>query len=192
MQAFKIQLKVYADAPAGIRLEAFVPVFHRFIKEQRLDETLIDVADYSHVHHGPGILLEGHGSDYYADLGEGRLGLLYSRKRDAPVDPAARLPDAFRRAFTACALLEAETGLGAPLRFRTDELLLRVVDRLRAPNTAEAAAALEPELRTFLKRLFDGGDVSLVHEGTPKDPLTLRIRAPGAGSVGALVERLKA
>ena len=192
MQATRMQLKLYARDAAGIHLEAFVPVFHRYIKESLLDETLIDVADYSHVHHGPGILLEGHGADYYADLGEGRLGLLYSRKREAPADPAARLPDAFRRAFAACALLENETTLGAPLRFATDEVLLRVLDRLHAPNTPEAFAALEDELRGFLQHLFDGADVRIAHEGTPKDPLTLRIRATVAPDVGVMSKRLGA
>ncbi|HEV8246140.1 MAG TPA: hypothetical protein VGP93_10250, partial [Polyangiaceae bacterium] len=78
MESPKIQVKYFAVEP--IALEHFVPVFHRFIRDHVLDELLIDVADYAHVHHGPGVVLVGHAADYYMDQGEGRLGLLYSRK----------------------------------------------------------------------------------------------------------------
>ena len=67
---------------------------------------MIDVANYAHVPKGPGVVLIGHGSDYFIDEGEGRLGLLHSRKRGAP-DAGDRLADAFRRTLHAASLLEA-------------------------------------------------------------------------------------
>ena len=50
---------------------------------------MIDVANYAHVPKGPGVALIGHGTDYFIDEGEGRLGLLYNRKRGAPDAGAA-------------------------------------------------------------------------------------------------------
>ena len=80
MQSPKIQVKYFTQEP--VELEHFVPVFHRWIRDRVLDDMVIDVADYAHVHHGPGIVLIGNAVDYFMDQGEGRLGLLYSRKRD--------------------------------------------------------------------------------------------------------------
>src|SRR5690606_5668475 len=90
--------------------EKFVPVFHRWIRDDVLDELVIDVADYTHVPEGPGVVLVGHGSDYYVDLAENRPGLLYSRKRDLP-EGANLIDDALRRALNAVRLLEEEAGL---------------------------------------------------------------------------------
>ena len=89
MDAHKLQLKLFADAQPGRSLEDFIPVFHRWIKDRVLtDDTLVDVANYAHVPEGPGVVLIGHGADYFMDEGGGRLGLLFNRKRAEP--PAGR------------------------------------------------------------------------------------------------------
>ena len=100
MQPEKLQLKLYTDRATGISPEAFVVVFHNWIKKKLLPELMIDVANYAHVPKGPGVALIGHGNDYFIDEGEGRLGLLYSRKRGAP-DAEQRLADTFRRTLHA-------------------------------------------------------------------------------------------
>jgi hypothetical protein len=187
--ASKFQVKLYVDEPNGFRLEPFVPIFHAWIKNRALDEMLIDVADYGHVHHGPGVLLVGHGGDYYLDLGEGRPGLLYSRKREAPASDE-RLRDTFRRVLTACQLLEKEPEVSGKMRFRTNDVLLRINDRLRAPNTPDTFNELKPELEAFARRLYDGVAVSLSQEGTQRELFSVRLLAPGAPSVSALLDRL--
>jgi hypothetical protein len=186
MDSLRLHLKFYAE-PSALELEAVVPVFHRWIRERVLSELMIDVVDYGHVKDGPGVVLIGHGSDYYLDSGEGRLGLLYSRKRAAP-PPDERLGDAFRRALNACRLLEQEKDL--PLKFRTDELLLRVPDRLHAENSEAGFSALKAELTPFLEQLYAGGSTSIERTGGEKEPLSVKIRAESAPGIAALLERL--
>ena len=137
MEPQKLQIKLYTDRATGISPEAFVVVFHNWIKKKLLPELMIDVANYAHVPKGPGVALIGHGNDYFIDEGEGRLGLLYSRKRGAP-EPGQRVADAFRRTLHAASLIENDASLaagGAKVRFRTDEVQLRINDRLGAPTT---------------------------------------------------------
>ncbi|MFW5924626.1 MAG: hypothetical protein ACOCV4_00580 [Myxococcota bacterium] len=189
MASERVQVKLYAQDPSAVELDKFVPVFHRWIRDSALDELVIDVADYQHVHQGPGILLVGHGSDYYLDEGEGRPGLLYSRKRDFEGDGAARLADAFRRALRACQLLQQEADLEG-LRFGTGEMLLRIPDRLNAPNTDETFEAAKPELEKVLARLLEGTAFAITREGTERQPFTVRIRAEGAPDVDTLLSRL--
>ena len=54
---------------SGVELEEFIPVFHDWIQTQQLAELLIDVADYRHVPHGPGVVLVAHDAHYAMDLG---------------------------------------------------------------------------------------------------------------------------
>lgn len=189
MDAHKLNVKLFVKEPKALVLEAVVPVFYAWIRDKKLDETMIDVADYRHVPDGPGVVLVGHASDYYIDQGEGRVGLLYSRKRDAPADPDARLADAFRRALVACRMLENEPELGS-LRFGTDNILFRVSDRLLAPNTPETHATLAPELERFCARLFAGDAFSIEPHGSPKQRFAVSISCAAAPALDTLIERL--
>lgn len=189
MDVTRIQLKLYAQPGYEVPMDPAIRVFHRWIKERVLPEQLIDVADYSHVHHGPSLVLVGHESDYYWDKGEGRLGLLYFKKREAP-PPAERLKDAFRHAFSVAQRLESEPELaGNAPRFSARELLFRVVDRLNAPNTDEGFAPIQGELTSFVNELY-GTKVDVSRFGSASEPLSVRIVAEQAPDLGTLLGRL--
>jgi hypothetical protein len=189
MNAHKLQLKIYATPESAqvVEPEALIPVFHRWIKAHVLPELMIDVANYGHVPEGPGVVLIGHGADYFMDLGEGRLGLLHNRKRSGPAE-AERLSDLVRRALYATTLLEKEPTLGGKLRFVTNELLFRVNDRLTAPNTDATFAALRDELEPFGQRLF-AGPVTLRREGGPKELFAVRLTSAASAPLATLLER---
>jgi len=186
MEAQKLQVKIYAQNPPAP--DQLVPVFHRWIRERVLDEQAMDVADYEHVHHGPGVVLIGYAFDYYWDLGEGRPGLVYARKRDAP-PPATRIVDAVRRALVGCKVLEQEATLSG-LTFRTDELLVRLPDRLHAPVTELGYSAFHAELRPLAEELFAGEKITIERVGGERDMLGARIKAASAGSVADLLARV--
>jgi hypothetical protein len=173
----KIDLKVLAAqsaaAAAGrggraLELERAIAVFHRWIQDRALDELMVDVADYTHVPGGPGVVLVCHDAIYSLDGGGGELGLLYSRRREthpalgviASLDD--RLASVFRRALQACERLERERDL-AGLRFPADRFQLAVNDRrVTAGHSGELAAALE----RLAGRLFPGEQpVIEVHSG---------------------------
>lgn len=188
IEVHRIHLKLYAQPGFSIDTHRSVRVFHRWIKERLLPEQLVDVADYSHVHHAPRVALIGHGSDYYLDDTEGRPGLLYFRKREAP-PPHERLADAFRRCLSAARLLENDPGFDAPPKFGTSELRLRFVDRLLAPNTDAGYEPLREPVESFLGELYRE-PVKVVREGSEREPLSLRVRAEQSPTLDALLERL--
>src|SRR4051812_12443967 len=110
MDVFKISVKFFVEDAAGVGEHEFVPVFHSWIQQHAVpDHALIDVADYAHVHNGPGTVLIAHEANYYTDRTDGQLGLTYSRKTAAGETLAARLRQAYVGALEACARLE-ETG----------------------------------------------------------------------------------
>jgi len=152
---------------------------------------LVDVADYSHVPDGPGILLVGHGVDYWIDVGEGRPGLLFSRKRAGPEgDFPARHADALRRTLEGARMLEQDDGLGEPVRFRGDELLLRIPDRLNAPNDEHTWEALRPELDALLAKVYGEDGFTAEPRGEPRQPFGVRVRAKEPTDVATLLGRL--
>jgi hypothetical protein len=183
----KLQVKLFAkdDVP----VEGFVPVFHRWIRDRLLDELLIDVVDYTHVADGPHVALIGHAADYVLDRARGRRGLLFSHKRGPK---PARLSSALLRAFKAAELLETEAGVSHPLRFRTDSLLLRVADRLAAPNTDATYERLLPALKRDLEALYGARRYEIKRVGTPRELFSVEVRAEGAKPLGELLSRLNA
>jgi hypothetical protein len=187
MLSERLQLKIYLEPSEHFELEALIPVFHRFIRDRVIKELMIDVVDYSHVPDGPGVVLIGHAADYYIGALDGRVGLVYSRKRAAPA-PDARLEDALRRVVNVARLLEQESTL--KLRFRTNELSLRLTDRLRAPNDAESFASAKAEVELVFSHVYGGATVSVEHLAEPKGPLGLGIKTSASPSLEALLEKL--
>jgi len=185
IEARRIAVKLFFDgappAPADARA-----LFHRAIRDRLLDEVLIDVADYSHVHHGPGVVLVGHAANYSLDSDEGRPGLTCARKRDEPADFAARLSTATRATLAACHLIERETSA----RFRTDEILFRINDRLHAPNDASTFALVLPFLEQLCVRLFSTEKATIAPSGDSKTPFGARATVARAPSLDELLARI--
>ena len=178
----KLDLKVLAAASAEVEAEEFIPVFHRWITERVLPELLIDVADYSHVPEGPGVLLIGHDAQYAYDLSRGKPGLLYSRRRETSAELQGidtldrRIESLLACAFRACDLIEAEPGLEGRVAFDRSRVELRVNDRL-FPRTDDAAATLAAALERALAAAgVREGDapVEVKRIGEPRERLTLR------------------
>ncbi|MGE0407026.1 MAG: hypothetical protein AB7O65_12070 [Candidatus Korobacteraceae bacterium] len=188
MDAHRLQAKIFLEGAATPALDPLVPVFHGWIKHHRLNELLVDVANYSHVPQGPGVGVVGHEADYFLDLSDDRPGLLYSRKREAPA-PEQRLADTFRRAFHAALLLQQEPSLNGTLRFRTNELLFRINDRLLAPATKKTFDSVRPELELFCAKVFGPAGYELELQDSPRQLFTVRIRAKSDVSLPTLLER---
>src|SRR6188768_1629651 len=189
MKSEKLQIKFFAKPNPHFDVEALVPVFQRFIRESSFDELLIDVVDYKHVKHGPGVVLVGDANDYYLDEGEGRPGLLFSRKRHGAA-PDGRLREGFARALRACTLLEQAPELAGKLSFATDEVLVRLPDRLRMPNDAPSFEAASRELGPLLDKLYGAGAFSIARGPGAPAPLELRVKTTSAPALSALLAAL--
>jgi hypothetical protein len=174
MSFSKVQVKLFTSGAP--EFEPYLPVFHRWIRDNVLGELLIDVVDYSHVENGPDVVLIGHAADYALDRGEGQAGLLYANKRE-PVTEEGALALAFRKVLRAAALLEQEPDVSPRLAFRSDRLLVRVADRLRAPNNEDTFQSLKPELEKVLGRLYSSSNFELLRVGSPAELFSVEVRA---------------
>jgi len=169
-----VNIKIFAKINAGVNVADAIPVFHRWIQKRELPEMLIDVADYSHVPEGPGVLLIAHEANYSLDQARDQLGLLYNRKaKDASGDA---LHQAYDAAVKACERLENEPEFGGKLAFDRDHLELVLNDRLAYPNTDEAWSDVKTEVERFFDGLFGAGQYVTERQGEPRERLRATVR----------------
>ena len=182
-----INIKFFIENPEAANLADYAAVFNSWIQKRALDELLIDVADYLHVHNGPGIMLIGHEADYSLDKRAGRLGLLYNRKAQLEGTTQEKLAQAVRAALTAAQILEKENGL----KFNSQEAQVIVNDRLLVPNTGETFAALESDLKAFFDKLYMGAQYTLSHfAADSRERFTVNVKTESKFDVGSLLKNL--
>jgi hypothetical protein len=185
-----INIKLYLK-DSNADLAPVIPIFHSWIQDQVFDELLIDVADYRHVHHGPGLMLIGHEADYSLDQTDGRLGLRYNRKSPLAGTNLDRLIQATRSALVAAQRLEADARVNQSLSFNGQDLQLIINDRLLSPNDKATRASIEPELRAFAGKLFGESDHSLLFDPDPRHLLSAAIHAAKPFSIEDLLRNLR-
>ena len=192
MNPLRTQVKFFLEQSTPIDQSIFAGVFQRWIQRKALEGQLIDVADYRHVHEGPGILLVGHDSDYAIETRDGQLGLLYTRKRQVDADLSSQLRASLRLALAACRLLETETAFQPCLKFRADEIEFRFADRLRLANSTEAFDLIRDDLRAVLDELYgdDGGLMKPVAQDK-RYLFTVKARNSGVSSISELSQFLQ-
>lgn len=186
----RIGAKLFLEEGCDLDPAALIPVMQGWIQRRQLPGLLIDVADYSHVHHGPGIMLICNEGDLSVDFAEGRPGILYMRKREH----APSLPDGLlacvRQCLLAAELLQREESLpDLGLDLRQTRAILS--DRLRAPNTPEAFASRRGELALFAYRLYGDASLDRVHDD-PRENLAVSVVAAGEHSLAELLGRTAA
>ena len=180
-------------------LDAIIPIFHgwiqsRVVLNQDAPELLIDVADYRHVHHGPGIVLIGHEADYAIDTTDGRLGLRYNRKAQLTAPDLQtsdkKLVQAIRAALTAAKHLEEDTRLNGKRHFNGHDIEIFINDRLIAPTNDATRQAFDPVLRQLLARLFGGSEYSVRYESDSRRLFGASIHTERVFSVQELIHNL--
>jgi hypothetical protein len=186
----KLNVKVFVEQPNQIPLTEFIDVFHGWI--QATDGVYHDVADYSHMKDGPGIVLVAREAHVSMDETGGRRGLLYSRKTPLPGTAQQKLAAMLRFALENCRRLTNEPALKARLRFRADEVEIAVNDRLAAPNTKESFETLKPDLDRAARRLFGTVGYALTHKEDSRQRFTVTMRAARLLSLEALFTNLSA
>jgi hypothetical protein len=171
-----VNLKIFAKSGLNVNVAGAIPVFHRWIQQGDWPELLIDVADYSHVPEGPGVLLIAHEANYSLDYARDQLGLLYNRKATGSGHPQAQLRQAYDAALTACRRLEHEPEFQSVLSFDPAHLEIVFNDRLLHPNTDDAWREVEPETQQFFDGIFGRGQYSLERQGEPRERLRALVR----------------
>jgi hypothetical protein len=189
MELQKINVKFFTAGPNDPPLTDFIDLFHGWI--QSTDGAYHDVADYSHMRNGPGIVLVANDANVSIDETENRRGLLFSQKSRLDGSNREKLRAVLRSALETCRRLEQEPPLRGKLMFSGDEALISVNDRLIAPNTEETFEEIKPEVESVAKILFGDASIHMERDGDPRKRLHIRIKSSRSSSVDELLRNLQ-
>jgi len=190
MDLQKINVKFFAEKGDQVPLGDLIPVFHRWIQQDKLEGMLIDVTEYTHVHQGPGLLLIANEANYSLDEMDGKRGMLYNQKRTPEKSGEEHLKTAFRRALRACSLLEKEPEAAGKLKFAVNHLQVFINDRLAAPHHSQTNEELEKVLKPLLDSLFEGSKYLLIAERDPKKRSGFEIKVDKPFELEAILGKL--
>ena len=188
MELQKINVKFFVAEPNDVPLTDFIDLFHGWI--QATDGVYHDVADYSHMQAGPGIVLVAQDAHVSVDEIGGRRGLLYKQKSRLEGSNQEKLRQVFRSALENCHRIEKEPALMGKMKFQASETEIAINDRLIAPNTEQAYSELKADLETFLHQLYDGSTVSMERNNDPRGCLGLRVKASRPFEIATLLKNL--
>ena len=188
MDLQKLNVKFFVADSNRVPLETFIHIFNSWI--QASDGEYYDIADYSHLHDGPGVLLIAHEANISIDETGGRRGLLYNRKQLLQGSNQEKLRGVFQAALENCQRIEKEPSLQGKLRFTGSEVLFLINDRLVVPNTEETFHAVKPDLKNLGETLYGGSEFSLDHMADPKERLSVFMKTPHSFEVDTLLNNL--
>jgi len=183
---YQIDVKVFVAKGGDILAYDFVPVLQRWIQEHTVPGVLIDVADYSHIHHGAGVILVAHEMNISIDYNDGRMGLLYHQK--VPIDGGVqrRITAVIGLALTACAQLEKEPEFAGRLAFDAGSLLIMATDRANVPNDAAGQSEFERNVREATEKLYGSSATYEARNGDTRSRAAVEVRSADASLRAAL------
>ena len=177
MELQRLSIKLFSES-TNVKPPEFVPVFHAWIRNQKLkDHLMIDVSDYNHVPDGPGTLLVTHEGNFSLALAEGKLSLLYQRKRFLEGTLTERLNTAFKALLNASELLEQEPDFRNRLSFDRNSFWVISNDRLNLPNTDQSFEELRPALSELATEFFCHDQFSLNCNSGEKERLSVMVES---------------
>jgi hypothetical protein len=182
-------VKFFARPGAGVDDAIFIDIFQEWIRFKQLGGILLDVADYRHVPEGPGVMLITHEVNFALDYSDGRFGLLAQRKRGQGWNHQERLLELVRATVAFGALLEADPRVAGRFSLEGGAFHYISNDRLLAPNTNAAFAALRPDLIAAAALIYPGRPVTVSRvENDPRDRLAVNVATGSPVEMRALVE----
>ena len=175
MELQKLNVKFFVEQPNAIALTDFIEIFHSWI--QATDGVYHDVADYSHMQAGPGIVLIANNANVSIDESGNRRGLLFSQKAPLAGTNQEKLRTVLLSALENCRKLEAEPAIRGKLRFAANEAVISLNDRLLGENSQETFDTVKGDIEAVAQQLFRGATVSLVRDSDARQRLNIRVEA---------------
>jgi hypothetical protein len=189
MELQKISVKVFAAEPHNVPLTDFIDIFHGWI--QASDGIYHDVADYSHMQAGPGVVLVADDANLSIDETENRRGLLWSQKGRLAGSNQEKLRAVLRSALENCRRLEQEPALRGRLRFLPNEAVISVNDRLIASNTDECFLEIKPEIEPLGRTLFGNAKLTLERDLEARKRLNVHMKSSYSGDLETVLSHLR-
>lgn len=175
MELEKLNVKLFVEQPNSVPLADFIEIFHRWI--QAGDGVYHDIADYSHMQAGPGIILIANDANVSIDENGNRRGLLFSQKSRLPGSNQEKLRTVLHSALENCRRLEEEPALRGKLRFAVNEAVISLNDRLLGANSQESFDEIKGDVEVVAGQLLSGAKFKLERESDSRQRLNVYLKS---------------
>tara|TARA_B100001250_G_scaffold117492_1_gene99743 strand:- start:8240 stop:8797 length:558 start_codon:yes stop_codon:yes gene_type:complete len=167
MELQKFGVKIFFDTDKDYSSKDFIPVFHNWIQNQLIDNhLLIDVADYSHMIDGPGVMLLAHEGHFSLDQENRKPGILYMRKTNLEGGFVDRFNQVLAIAVNAAKLLKTNN-INKRVSVVNNTFRFIANDRLYAENILENQLAYKKEIQKALN--IDHPNCKVGYQDTSSD-----------------------
>ena len=156
MDLQKFGIKLYLTTHGSFDSKDFIPVFHNWIQDKVVDDhMLIDVADYSHIPDGPGVMLIAHEGHFSLDQENYQSGIMYMRKTEIEGDFIQRFNKVLTTTIEAANRL-AKNNINKDVDFKNNSFRFIANDRLCAENTADNQELYKHKIQKALDGTYPG------------------------------------
>lgn len=158
--------------PKNAAADKVVLAFNHWIQNSAITaHKLIDVANYSQVLDGPGIVLVGLEGNFSLENPSTGRKFAYQRKSATLGDFSARVKGCLETARKAAALLEKEL----PIRFEKDRFEVLLADRLNVPDGEKASEEFAKAIEEIFKS--ENGEVEVLKTGEGLPGVAVKIKS---------------
>jgi hypothetical protein len=189
MELEKLSVKLFVEQPNSVPLTDFIEIFHGWI--QAGDGVYHDVADYSHMQAGPGIILIANDANVSIDENGNRRGLLFSQKSRLPGSNQERLRTVLHSALENCRRLEEEPALRGKLRFTVNEAVISLNNRLLGANSQEAFDELKGDVEVVAGQVLGGAKFKLERDSDSSRRLNVYLKSSATMSSAQALNNLR-
>ena len=159
MQLQKFGVKLFINTNGSYESKDYIPVFHSWIQNNAVeDHLLIDVADYSHIQDGPGVMLVSHEGNFSLDQENQQPGIMYMRKTNIQGDFKGRFINVLSTAIQAANNL-SDNNINKEVDFIRNSFRFIANDRRVAENTLENQKLYQDRVQKALTELYPTCDV---------------------------------
>ena len=159
MDLQKFGIKLYLNTNGSFKSKDLIPVFHNWIQEKAVsNHLLIDVADYSHIPDGPGVMLVAHEGHFSMDQEHHKLGIMYMRKTKIDGNFQERFVKILTTVVQAANRL-LDNNIDKEIDFIKNSFRFIANDRLIANNTKENQNLYQDKVKKALEELYSTSKV---------------------------------
>ena len=176
MDLQKFGIKLHLTTNGSFDSKDFIPVFHNWIQDKVVDDhLLIDVADYSHIPDGPGVMLIAHEGHFSLDQENYQSGIMYMRKTEIEGDFIQRFNKVLTTTIEAANRL-TKNNINKDVDFKNNSFRFIANDRLCAENTADNQELYKQEIQKALNNKYLDSNLEFEDVSAENERLAFTVR----------------
>jgi hypothetical protein len=175
----KFIIKIFSTNNSPNGAADYIATFNEFIANKTLKDALIDVADYSHMHNGPGVLLTAHETNWSYDEQYGKPGIMVVNKVHSTYEGESGIKELLESITFACKTLE-QTPRHKGLTFNYNTIEFLINDRLcKGQALTETIDEAKTAFEKFSTTMYNDSSIKFEDFTDPANRSGIKVKISG-------------